>query len=145
MYTTHISGSHSQRGSHVSQEQNAKGMQQEIDHLKRKLRHARRKRTPSNSDVSFGDEGDVSYRPRSRTPPSESFSYDEDHYHECRYRSPLRKGLRNDAMSRVLNQIFRSSFTHKIEGARFPRQFNQPMFTIYNGRTDPVEHVSHFK
>ena len=32
----------------------------------------------------------------------------------------------------------------KIEGAILPQQFHQPTFTIYNGRTDPVEHVSHF-
>ena len=47
-------------------------------------------------------------------------------------------------MSRALNQIFRSPFTRSIEGGRLPRQFNQPTFTMYNGRTDPVEHVSHF-
>ena len=27
---------------------------------------------------------------------------------------------------------------------RLPQWFSQPTFTIYNGRTDPVEHVSHF-
>ena len=47
-------------------------------------------------------------------------------------------------MSRVLNQISRSPFTRNIEGAILPRRFHQPAFTIYNGRTDPVEHVSHF-
>ena len=47
-------------------------------------------------------------------------------------------------MSRALNQISRSPFTHKIEGERLPRQFTQPTFTMYNGRTDLVEHVSHF-
>ncbi|XP_065622769.1 uncharacterized protein LOC136064673 [Quercus suber] len=31
-----------------------------------------------------------------------------------------------------------------IEGARLPQRFNQPTFTIYDGKTDPVEHVSHF-
>ena len=31
-----------------------------------------------------------------------------------------------------------------IEGGRLPRLFTQPTFTMYNGRTDPVEHVSHF-
>ena len=119
-------------------------MQLEIDQLKKKLRHARRKRTPSDSDVSFDDEGDVSYRCRSRTPPSESFSYDEEHHHERRYKSPPYKGLGSDAMSRASNQISRSPFTCNIEGARLPQRFNQPTFTIYNGRTDPVEHVSHF-
>ena len=47
-------------------------------------------------------------------------------------------------MNKALNQISKSPFTHKIEGARLPRRFNQPTFTIYNGRTDPMEHVSHF-
>ena len=27
---------------------------------------------------------------------------------------------------------------------KLPRWFTQPMFTMYNGRTDPVEHVNHF-
>ena len=47
-------------------------------------------------------------------------------------------------MSKALNQIFRSSFTHRIEGGKLPRQFTQPTFTMYSGRTDPVEQVSHF-
>ena len=47
-------------------------------------------------------------------------------------------------MSKVLNQISKSPFTHKIEGPKLPRQFHQPTFTIYNGRTDPIEHVSQF-
>ena len=47
-------------------------------------------------------------------------------------------------MSKVLNQISKSPFTVKIEGAILSRQFHQPTFTIYNGRTDLVEHVSHF-
>ena len=36
------------------------------------------------------------------------------------------------------------SFTRSIEGASLPWQFHQPTFSLYNGRTDPVEHVSHF-
>ena len=47
-------------------------------------------------------------------------------------------------MSKSLNQISKSPFTHRIEGATLPRRFHQPTFTIYNGRTDLVEHVSHF-
>ena len=89
-------------------------------------------------------EEDASYRRRSRTPPSESFSYDEAHHHKRRYKSPPRRGLGNDTMSKTLNQISKSPFMRKIEGAILPQQFHQPTFTIYNGRTDPVEHVSHF-
>nr|XP_023873813.1 uncharacterized protein LOC111986417 [Quercus suber] len=50
----------------------------------------------------------------------------------------------NGAMSRALDQISKSPFTCKIEGAKLPRRFTQPTFTVYNGRIVPVEHVSHF-
>ena len=143
-YTTHTGKSHSRVGSHVSQEQNNRAMQREIDNLKKMLRHTQRKQTPFSSDISSNDEEDASYKQRSRTPPSESLSYDEEHHHKRRYKSPPRKGLRNDAMSKALNQISKSPFMRKIEGAKLPRRFHQPMFTIYNGRIDPVEHVSQF-
>ena len=145
MHTMYTSRSHSRVGSQVSQKQNNnRAMQLEIDNLKKKLRRAQQKRTPSSSNVSSNDEEDNNYRRRLRTPPSESFSYDEDHHHKHRYKSPPCKGLGNDAMSKTLNQISRSPFTHKIEGAKLPRRFHQPTFTIYNGRMDPIEHVSHF-
>ena len=47
-------------------------------------------------------------------------------------------------MARALNQISKSPFTRRIESGKLPRQFTQPTFTMYNGRMDPVEHVSHF-
>ena len=123
VHTTHTSGSHSRDGSHLSQEKNTKAMQQEIDHLKRKLHHERRRWTPSISNFSSNNEEDNSYRQRSRTPPNKSFSYDKDYYHEHRNRSPSSKGLRNDAMSRGLKKISRSPFTRRIEEGRLPRWF----------------------
>ena len=120
VHTSHTSRSQSRGGSHLSHEENAKKMQLEIDPLKRKLRHERRRQTPSNSDFSSDNKKDGSYRCRSRTPPSESFSYDEDNHHEPRNRNSSSKGLRNDAMSRALNQISRSPFTHRIKGGRLP-------------------------
>ena len=74
-------------------------MQLEIDHLKRKLCHKRRRQTPSNSDFSSYDEEDGGYRPRLRTPPSDSFLYYEDYHHEHRNKNSSSKGLGNDAMS----------------------------------------------
>ena len=47
-------------------------------------------------------------------------------------------------MNEALNQVAKSPFTHRIEGASLPRRFNQPTFSLYNGRTDSVEYVSHF-
>ena len=99
---------------------------------------------PPNSDFSSNDEEGGSYRPRSKTPLSESFSYDEDYHHKYKNKSSSSKGLGNDAMSRALNQISRSPFTCRIEGGRLPRWFTQPTLTMYNGRTNPMEHVSHF-
>ena len=145
VHTSRRSRSHSRIGSHVSQRQNNnKAMQLEIDDLKKKLCCAQQRQTPSNPNSSSDDEEDDSYRQRSRTPPSEAFSYDEKCHHKRRNKSPPCKGLGNDAMSKALNQISRSPFTCRIEGAELPRRFYQPTFTNYNGRTNLVEHVSQF-
>ena len=120
VHTTHTNRSHSRGESHISHEENSRALQLEIDRLKRKLHHKRQMRTPSNSDFSFGDEGDGSYRPMSRTPPSESFLCGEDYHQEHKNRSPSRKGLGNDAMSKALNQISKSLFTRRIEGGKLP-------------------------
>ena len=77
-------------------------------------------------------------------PLSESYSCDEDRYYRWRSKSPPHRGLSNDAMSKALRQISKSPFMHRIEGGKLPWRFTQPTFTMYNSRTDPMEHVSHF-
>ena len=119
-------------------------MQREIDDLKKKLRHAQRRQSLSSSDTSSNEKEDVNYRRRSRAPPSETFSYENELRPERRYKSPSSKGLGNDAMNKALDQISRSPFAHGIEEAKLPWCFHQPTFTIYNGRADPIEHVSQF-
>ena len=47
-------------------------------------------------------------------------------------------------MSKALDQLSKSPFMHHMEGAILPRRFQQPTFSIYNGRTNLVEHVSQF-
>jgi len=144
VHTTQIGRSQSRGGSHVSHKENTRSMKLEIDYLRRRLRCDRRRSTSSGSDPSSDNERDDSYRPRSRTPSSESFLCDEDHLDKRRNKSLSRKGLGSDAMSRVLNQISKSPFTRRIEGGKLPRRFTWPTFTMYNDRTDLVEHVSHF-
>ena len=100
--------------------------------------------SPPSSDTLLDDENDDEYRQRSRTPPSETFSHVEKRYQKCEPRSPSPRGLGHDAMSRVLDQLSRSPFTHRIEGTALPRRFQQTTFTIYNRNTDLVEHVSQF-
>ena len=82
---------------------------------------------------------------RSRTPPSETFSYEEEQPHKRGHKSPSYKGLANNAMNKALDRISQSPFTCRIEGVELPRRFHQPTFAIYNGRTDLVKHVSQFK
>ena len=110
-------------GATISHEENTRAMQLEIGHLRKKLRREQRRRTPSNSGSSSIDGRDGSYRPRSKTLLSESFSCDEDNPHERRDKDLSCKSLGNDVMSRALNQIFRSPFTHRIEGGKLPWQF----------------------
>ena len=73
------------------------------------------------------------YRQKSRTPPSESFSYDEERLYRRKRRSPSRKGVGTNVMKKALSQISKSPFTRGIEKAKLPRQFYQPTFIMYNG------------
>ena len=126
MNTTQSSKSHSQMGSRISQRQNSKQtMQQEIDDLKRKLRRAQRRWSPSSTDISYGDEEDGNYRRRLRTPPNETFSYEDEHHYKRKHKGPSSRGLGNDVTSKTLDHISKLPFTRKIEGARLPRRFHQ--------------------
>ena len=143
--TTHTSESQSRGKSHVSHAKNERDMQREIDELKKKLHRARQRRSSPESESSSEETDDATYRRRSRTLPSETFSSDKKYSsHRRKNKSPTHKGLGNKAMNEALNQVAKSPFTRRIEGASLPRQFHQPTFSLYNGRTDPVEHVSHF-
>ena len=68
--------SHSRTRIHVSHDQETRKLQQEIDHLHRKLRCMERDRRCPPSSPSEGSRGirDYSYRHRSKTPSSESYS-----------------------------------------------------------------------
>ena len=79
------------------------------------------------------------------------------HRHKERTRSPRREErrlahLRENAtpqnmglefMSQALNQIPKSPFFEEIESLDLPQRFVSTTFVIYNGKFDPVEHVSH--
>ena len=119
----HTGGSGYRRRSHLIHKQaDEKAMQREIDDLKKRFRRAQRKQTPSSSDVSSNDDEDASYRQRLGTSPSESYSYEEEHSRKRRRSSPSGRGVGTYIM-----------------------HFHQPTFTMYNGRTDPIKHVSQFK
>ena len=139
----HAGGSGYWRRGHAMHEQgDEKAMQWEIDDLKKQLRRAQWKQSLPSSDVSSNDEEDTSYRQRSGTPPSESFSCEKEHFHKMRRMSPSGKGVGTNVMKKALNQISKSPFTRGIEKAKLPKRLHQPTFAMYNGCTDPVEHVN---
>ena len=49
-----------------------------------------------------------------------------------------------DAISRALSRAARSPFLEEIEHTEMLRWFTCSPFTIYDGNTDPVEHVCHY-
>ena len=49
-----------------------------------------------------------------------------------------------DAMSRALRRAARSPFSRDIEQAPMPSRFTRPLFNSYDGKIDPVKHVSHY-
>ena len=120
--TTHTSKSQSRGKSHVSHAENERDMQREIDELKKKLHRARQRHSSPESESSSEETDDDTYRRRSRTPPSETFSGDEEYSsHKCKNKSPTHKGLGIRAMNEALNQIAKSPFTRRIESVSLPR------------------------
>lgn len=49
-----------------------------------------------------------------------------------------------DSISKAQNWISQSPFSEEIEKIDLPKRFTRPTFTIYNGKTDSMEHVSHY-
>ena len=120
--TTHTSKSQSRGKSHASYAKNERDMQHEIDELKKKLRRARQRCSSPNSESSSEETDEAMYRRRSRTPPSETFSGDEEYSsHRRKNKSSMHKDLGNKAMNEALNQVTKSPFTRRIEGASLPR------------------------
>ena len=112
LHTVHTGGSGFRRKSHAVHEQgDEKAMQREIDDLKRQLRRAQQKQSPSSFNVSSNDEEDTIYRQRSRTPPSKSFSCEEKHLYKRKRKSPSCKEVGTNVMKKALSQISKSPFT----------------------------------
>ena len=119
--TTYTTKSHSRGKSHVSHAKHDRNLQREVDELKRELCHARHECFPPCSEPSSEETDGASYRRRSRTPPSKTFSYEEEYDHRHRYKSSPSRGLGNNAMNKALSQVSKSPFTRNIEDAVLPR------------------------
>ena len=119
VHITQTNRSPSQVGSRISQRQNNhRAMQKEIDDLKKRLCHAQRRQSSSSSDISSNDEEDNNYRWRLRTPPSETFSYEDEHRRRRKHKGQSSKSLGNDAMNKALNQVSKSPFMSRPKPQR---------------------------
>ena len=54
------------------------------------------------------------------------------------------KNAAMDAISRALRKATRSPFSRDIERGLMLSRFTRPPFNSYDGKTNPVEHVSHY-
>ena len=73
---------------------------------------------------------------------SQSHGYDDQGSNSPEERQPYNAAM--DAMSRAVRRAARSPFSDEIERAPMPSRFTRPPFNSYDGKTDPVEHVSHY-
>ncbi|XP_075645712.1 uncharacterized protein LOC142616831 [Castanea sativa] len=126
-------------------------MQSEIDYLRKRLdRRKRGRKSPSYSSSDSSEErrggddhqGSKSLPRESRLVTSSGGRAKRGE--ETRGGDWSYQGAGNDAMGKALRQISKSPFVARINKAKLPHRFSQSIFTIYNGRIDPVEHVSHF-
>ncbi|XP_075640281.1 uncharacterized protein LOC142612035 [Castanea sativa] len=136
---------------HMSRDDVLRQMQSEIAYLRKCVNRKKRRRkgnASSSSDSSEANPGGIHppmFEPtRSVTHASVSSGVGAKPQKETRM--PGTDGIYrddgSDAMGKALRQIAKSPFVAKINRAKLPRRFSQPIFTMYNGRTDPVEHAA---
>ena len=114
--------------------------------LEARGRHWRRDR--NDQEEGFASEGG---RYRAGSYQSSSHQHQErSHSREYSDRdlvSPKKRRPKNaamDAMSWALRRAARSPFSDDIERASMPSRFTRPPFNSYDGKTNLVEHVSHY-
>uniref|UniRef100_A0A2N9JBU4 Reverse transcriptase domain-containing protein n=1 Tax=Fagus sylvatica TaxID=28930 RepID=A0A2N9JBU4_FAGSY len=60
-------------------------------------------------------------------------------------RQPYRERREQETVWKALHQISHSPFSKEIEGARLPGKFSPPNYVMYDSKTDPIGHISHFR
>jgi hypothetical protein len=58
---------------------------------------------------------------------------------------PYGERIGRETVWKALHQISHSPFSKEIESARLPRNFSAPTYVMYNGKADPVGHISHYR
>jgi hypothetical protein len=60
-------------------------------------------------------------------------------------RQPYKERRGQETVWRAFHQISHSPFSKEIERAHLPGKFSPPNYVIYDGRTDPIGHINHFR
>lgn len=105
--------------------------------------HRRREWDESSHDPDYilraSSRGGGFFRSRERSYETTKQSSESPRHGRHRYHN-----MALDAMSRALRRATRSPFSEEIECMEMPRQFSRPSFTIYERKTDPIKHISHY-
>ena len=126
-------------------EQELKNLQKQVKFLEIELRGRCRRRynKDSSDDPNYtgveSSRGGSSRRSRDRSHETMGCCHESPHHDRHRHHNATL-----DTMSWVLRRATRSPFSDKIELTKMPRHFTHPPFTIYDGKTDLVEHVSNY-
>lgn len=123
-------------------------MRKQVTELEIELRGRCHKRDWEGSyddpDYTKGNIGESSHYSGSRQLRDKSHEtmglhHDSPHRDRCGHHN-----VAFDAMSRALRRAARSPFSNEIEHTEMPRHFSRPSFTSYDGKTNSMEHVSHY-
>ena len=60
-------------------------------------------------------------------------------------RQPYKERRGHETVWKALHQISHSPFSKEIERAYLPGKFSPPNYVMYDGRADPIGHISHFR
>uniref|UniRef100_A0A2N9HH77 Uncharacterized protein n=1 Tax=Fagus sylvatica TaxID=28930 RepID=A0A2N9HH77_FAGSY len=120
-------------------EDTVEALQQQVLDLKKKLKKNKRSRRPQHSS-----------RPKIRTRHARCLSSDSSsrgNWSESpsTVRQPYGERIGRETVWKALHQISHSPFSKEIESARLPRNFSAPTYVMYDGKADPVGHISHYR
>ena len=113
----------------------------ELEARCRRQKRDREERVERSASLG-GSHGQVPYQSCSHRHQDRSLEYVDRDSISPEGRQPQIAAM--DAMSRALHRTARSPFSGDIERAPMSSRFTRPPFNFYDGKTDPVEHVSHY-
>lgn len=106
-------------------------------------RHQKREWDESSFDLNYNpgasSRGSSSYWSKERSRETAKRRSESPHHGRHRYHNAAL-----DARSIALKRATCSPFSEEIECTEMLRRFTRPLFTIYGGKIDPVEHVTHY-